>query len=48
MKKQGVRGYACRDAFLRSVVDLATGTVLRSGFAPSTRCPTLLVGDSRA
>lgn len=48
MKKQGVRGYTCRDAFLRSVVDLATGTVLRSGFAPSTRCPTLLAGDSRA
>jgi len=48
MKEQGRLGYACRDALLRSVVDLATGAVLRSGFAPSTRCPTLLAGDSRA
>ncbi len=48
MKKQGRLGYACRDALLRSVVDLTTGTVLRSGFTPSTRCPTLLAGDSRS
>ncbi len=48
MKKRGRLGYACRDAFLRAVVDIATGTVLRSGFTPSTRCPTLLAGDSRA
>lgn len=47
MKKQGSRGYACRDAFLRATVDLATGAVLRSGFPGGTRCPTLLVDDSR-
>ena len=47
MKKQGRVGYACRVAFLRTTVDLATGAVLRSGFPAGTRCPTLLVGDSR-
>jgi hypothetical protein len=47
MKKQGGRGYACRDAFLRGVVDLATGRMLPSRFAAGTRCPTLLVDDSR-
>lgn len=47
MKKQGRRGYACRVAFLRAVVDLETGRTLRSGFPRGTRCPTLLVGDSR-
>ena len=47
MKKQGGRGYACRYAFLRGVIDLATGRMLRSGFAAATRCPTLLVDDSR-
>jgi hypothetical protein len=47
MKKQGRLGYACRDAFLRSVVDLDRGSVLRSGFPARMRCPTLLVGDSR-
>ena len=47
LKKQGHLGYACRDAFLRSVVDLARGSTLRTGFPARTRCPTLLVGDSR-
>lgn len=47
MTKQGLVGYACRAAFLGTTVDLATGTVLRSGFPDGTRCPTLLVGDSR-
>lgn len=46
--KEGRLGYACRGAFVRSVFDLATGAVLRSGFAASTRCPTVLRGDSRA
>ena len=46
MKKQGRLGYACRDAYLRSVVDLATGSTLRTGFPAGTRCPTLLVDDS--
>jgi hypothetical protein len=46
MKKQGGRGYACRDAFLRGVVDLATGRTLRSEFPAGKRCPTLLVDDS--
>jgi hypothetical protein len=39
--------YACRDAFLRSVVDLASGRTVRSGFPAGTRRPTLLLGDSR-
>ncbi|MGH3072778.1 MAG: hypothetical protein ACRDNB_10990, partial [Gaiellaceae bacterium] len=47
MKKQGRLGYACRDAFLRSVVDLQSGRVLRTGFPADTRCPTLLTEDSR-
>lgn len=47
MKKQGRLGYACRDPFLRAVVDLATGSTLRTGFPVGTHCPTLLVGDSR-
>ena len=47
MKKQGRVGYACRDAFLRGVIDLATGRMLRSGFPAGTRCPTLLMDDSR-
>ena len=47
MKKQGRLGYACRQAYLRSVVDLRTGNTLRTGFPAQTRCPTLLVGDSR-
>ena len=47
MKKQGRLGYACRQAFLRSVVDLKTGSMLRTGFPIGTRCPTLLVDDSR-
>lgn len=47
MKKQGRVGYACRQAFLRATVDLETGAVLRSGFPRATRCPTLLVEDSR-
>jgi hypothetical protein len=47
MKKQGRLGYACRQAYLRSVVDLTTGNTLRTGFPAETRCPTLLVGDSR-
>jgi hypothetical protein len=47
MKKQGRLGYACRDAYLRSVVDLAMGSTRRTGFPAKTRCPTLLVGDSR-
>jgi hypothetical protein len=46
LKKQGRLGYACRDAYLRSVVDLTTGSTLRTGFPAETRCPTLLVGDS--
>ena len=47
MKKQGRLGYACRQAFLRAVVDLKTGSMLRTGFPAETRCPTLLVDDSR-
>ena len=47
MKKQGRVGYACRDAFLRATVDLASGSVLRSGFPRGMRCPTLLVDESR-
>ena len=47
LKKQGRLGYACRWAYLRVVVDLKTGSTLRSGFPPGTRCPTLLVDDSR-
>jgi hypothetical protein len=47
LKKQGRLGYACRDASLRSVFDLSTGRMLGSGFPAGTRCPTLLVGDSR-
>lgn len=47
LKEQTRLGYTCRDAFLRSVVDLATGRVVRSGFPPGTRCPTLLADDSR-
>jgi len=47
MKKQGRRGYACRYPFLRAVVDLESGRTLRSGFPRGTRCPTLLVDDSR-
>jgi len=47
LKKQGSLGYVCRDAFLRSVLDLLTGRTLGSGFAAGTRCPTLLVDDSR-
>ena len=47
MKKQGQVGYACRDAFLRFVIDLQTGSVLKTGFARGTRCPTLLTDDSR-
>jgi hypothetical protein len=47
VKKQGRLGYACRDALLRSVVDLTSGRTVGSGFAAGTRCPTLLVDDSR-
>ncbi len=47
LKKQGRLGYACRQAFLRSVVDLTSGRTIRSRFPDGTRCPTLLVGDSR-
>jgi hypothetical protein len=47
LKKQGRLGYACRDAFLRSVIDLPTGSTVRSGFPAGTRCPTVLAGDSR-
>ena len=47
LKKQGRLGYACRDAFLRSTLDLETGRTLRSSFPPGTRCPTLLVDDAR-
>lgn len=47
LKKPGRLGYACRDAFLRSVIDLASGRTLRDGFSAGTRCPTLLTGDSR-
>jgi len=47
MKKQGRLGYACRYAYLRTVVDLRNGRVLRDGFERGTRCPTLLVEDSR-
>jgi hypothetical protein len=48
MRKQGRLGYACRDAYLHSVVDLATGGTLRTGFPAEARCPTLLVDDSRS
>jgi hypothetical protein len=47
MKKQGRLGYSCRQAFLRAVVDLTSGSTLRTEFPAETRCPTLLVGDSR-
>lgn len=47
MKKQGRVGYACRDAFLRATIELATGSALRTRFPTGTRCPTLLVGDAR-
>ena len=47
LKKQGRLGYACRDASLRSVLDLSTGRTLRGTFAAGTRCPTLLGDDSR-
>jgi hypothetical protein len=47
MKKQGRLGYACRQAFLRAVVDLKTGGMLRTGFPAETRCATLLVDDSQ-
>ena len=47
LKKQSRLGYACRDAFLRSVVDLRSGRIVKNGFPARTRCPTLLVGDSR-
>ena len=47
LKKQARVGYACRDAFLRSIVDIATGRVVRTGFPSGTRCPTLLADDSR-
>lgn len=46
LKKHGRLGYTCRDAFLRSAVDLATGRIVRSGFPARMRCPTLLVDDS--
>ncbi len=48
LKKQGRLGYACRQAFLRSVVDLTSGRTVRGGFPAETRCPTVLVDDSRA
>ena len=48
MKKQGHVGYACRDAFLRATIDLATGSAIRTGFPAGTRCPTLLVDNSRS
>ena len=47
MKKQGRLGYACRGALLRTVIDLRTGSTVRSGFPALTGCPTLLVADSR-
>lgn len=48
LKKQGHLGHACtRNASLRSVIDLRNGRVVRDGFEAATRCPTLLVGDSR-
>ncbi len=47
MKKQGHLGYACRHAFLRAVVDLRSGRIVRGGFPARTRCPTVLVDDSR-
>jgi hypothetical protein len=47
LKKHGRLGYACRQAFLRSVIDLADGRTIRTGFAAETRCPTLLTDDSR-
>ena len=47
LKKQGRVGYACRDAFLRTTIDLATGSTIRTGFPADTRCPALLVDDSR-
>lgn len=48
LKKQDRLGYACRDAFVRAVVDLRTGRTLRSAFPAGRRCPTMLAGDSRA
>ena len=48
LKKQSRVGYACRDSFLRSAVDLTIGRVVRSGFPAGTRCPTLLAEDSRS
>lgn len=47
VKTQGRLGYACRYAHLRSVFDIGSGRILRSGFPPETRCPTLLADDSR-
>ena len=47
MKKQSRLGYACSYDFLRSVVDLENGRIVRSGFPVGTRCATLLVADSR-
>jgi len=41
-------GYACRDAMLRTVVDLRTGALLRQVASADTRCSTLLAGDSRS
>ncbi len=48
LKKQGRLGYSCRDAFLRSVVDLTSGRTVRGVFPAGTRCPTLLRSDSRS
>jgi len=47
MKKEGRLGYACSGALLRTVIDLRTGSTVRSGFPARTRCPTLLAADSR-
>lgn len=47
LKTQGRLGYACRYAYVRTVFDLGSGRVLRSGFPAGTRCPTVLAGDSR-
>jgi hypothetical protein len=48
MKKQGRRGYACRYAMLRAVIDLRSGALLRQVARADTRCTTLLAGDSRS
>jgi hypothetical protein len=47
MRKQGRLGYACRWAYLRSVVDLQRGRIVRDSYPAKTRCPTLLVDHSR-